>query len=267
MNMQGDPHIFKRFDQEMQYLHDLVVQMGALAANQLKDALGTLKNENPGKAYDVISNDKKLNDLDLRADNEIIRLIALRQPVARDLRALISVGKIVAELERAGDEARKIAGLTIRFFEAGQNPPSEEILRDIYSLSTYVINLLEMAMRAFDDLSLDLAADVLIESAQLDDQLKSILRRLSTFIMEDSRNVGHFVDIVLGIRALERFGGHSSNIAGHIVFIEKGIDVRHTDDRTILRNIGGAYREEFNAAPEEETHRRGSGEEGDAPSE
>ncbi len=242
MNIQGDSHIFKRFDQEMQYLHDLVVQMGELAVNQLEDALGTLKNENPGKAREVIRNDKKLNDLDVQADNEIIRLIALRQPVARDLRALISIGKIVAELERAGDEARKIAGLTIRFFEAGQNPPSEEILRDIHSLSVCVINMLEMSMQAFDGLNLDLAADVLIESAQLDNQLKSILRRLGAFIMEDSGNVDHFVDIVLGIRALERFGGHSSNIAGHIVFIEKGIDVRHTDDRTILRNIGDVYR-------------------------
>ena len=261
MSIQGDRHIFKRFDKEMQYLHDLVVQMGELAVNQLEDALDTLKNENPEKAYDVISNDKKLNDLDLRADDEIIRLIALRQPVAGDLRALISVGKIVAELERAGDEARKIAGLTIRFFKAGQNPPNEEILRDIYSLSAYVINMLEMAIQAFDDLNLDLAADVLVESEQLDNQLKSILRRLSTFIMEDSRNVGHFVDIVLGIRALERFGGHSSNIAGHIVFIEKGIDVRHTDDKTILRNIRDVYIKEFDSALSEETRMRSSGEE------
>lgn len=261
MSIQGDRHIFKRFDKEMQYLHDLVIQMGRLAVSQLEDALDTLKNEDPEKARVVISNDKKLNDLDLRADDEIIRLIALRQPVARDLRALISVGKIVAELERAGDEARKIAGLTIRFFKSGEKPPSEEILRDIHSLSAYVINMLEMAMQAFDDLNLDLAADVLVESAQLDDQLKSILRRLSTFIMEDSRNVGHFVDIVLGIRALERFGGHSSNIAGHIVFIEKGIDVRHTDDKTILRNIRDVYVKEFDSALSEDARLGDSGEE------
>ncbi len=261
MNIQDERHIFKRFDNEMQYLHHLVLQMGKLAVNQLEDALDTLKTENPEKAYEVISNDKKLNDLDSQADDEIIRLIALRQPVARDLRKLISVGKIVAELERSGDEARKIAGLTIRFFKAGKTPPSEEILRDIHSLSAYVINMLDMAMQAFDELDLDLAADVLVESAKLDDQLKSILRRLSTFIMEDSRNVGHFVDIVLGIRALERFGGHSSNIAGHIVFIEKGIDVRHTDDKTILRNIRDVYIKEFDSALSEEARMRSSGEE------
>ena len=261
MNIQGERHIFKRFDKEMQYLHDLVVQMGGLAVNQLEDALDTLKTENPEKAYEVISNDRKLNDLDSQADDEIIRLIALRQPVARDLRKLISVGKIVAELERAGDEARKIASLTIRFFREGKTPPSEEILRDIYSLSAYVINMLEMAIQAFDDLNLDLAADVLVESAQLDDQLKSILRRLSTFIMEDSRNVGHFVDIVLGIRALERFGGHSSNIAGHIVFIEKGIDVRHASDESILRNLRDEYIKDFDSSLRNEARVHSSGEE------
>ncbi len=251
MSIQGDRHIFKRFDKEMQYLHDLVIQMGQLAVSQMNDSLDTLQSENPGKAREVIKNDKKLNDLDLRADDEIIRLIALRQPVAKDLRVLISVGKIVAELERAGDEARKIAGLTLRFFESGQKPPSDEILQDIYSLSGYVINMLETAMQAFDDLNLELAANVLTESEQLDNQLKSILRRLSTFIMEDSRNVGHFVDIVLGIRALERFGGHSSNIAGHIVFLEKGVDVRHTDDKTILRNIRDVYIKESAATSSE----------------
>ncbi len=72
MNIQGERHIFKRFDKEMQYLHDLVVQMGGLAVSQLEDALDTLKTENPEKAYEVISNDRKLNDLDLQADDEII---------------------------------------------------------------------------------------------------------------------------------------------------------------------------------------------------
>lgn len=237
MNIQGDGHIFRRFDKEMHHLHGLVIQMGRLTVSQLEDSLDTLKTENPEKAHTVISNDRKLNELDLQADDEIIRLVALRQPVARDLRELISIGKIVAELERAGDEARKIAGLTIRFFEAGQNPPTEEILRDIYSLSGYVINMLELSMQAFEDLNLDLAADVLVKGTQLDKQLQSILRRMSTFIMEDSRNVGHFVDIVLGIRALERFGGHAKNIAGHIVFLKKGIDVRHEGDESIVRNI------------------------------
>ena len=230
-------HIFKRFDKEMDRLHATVTEMGTLTVQQLKDALKTLEHEDPEQAYVVIANDAKVNDLDVQADNAIISLVAKRQPVARDLRELIAVGKIVSELERAGDEARKIAGLTIRFYEAGEKPPSEEILRDIYSLSEYVCSMLELSMQAFDQMDLNLAAKVLRKGLKLDAQLQAILRRLSTFIMEDSRNIGHFIDIVLGIRAIERFGGHAKNISGHIVFIQDGIDVRHVGDEIILEKI------------------------------
>ncbi len=157
--------------------------------------------------------------------------------MAKDLREIIAVGKIVADLERAGDEARKIAGLTIRFFKTSENPPRQEILEDIYALSDFVMEMLTMSMKSFDDLDLALAGNVLNDSLKLDNKLQSTIRRLSTFIMEDARNVGHFVDIVLGIRALERFGGHAKNIAGHIVFIKSGEDVRHAGLEDILARI------------------------------
>jgi len=237
MTIQGEGHIFTRFDDEMNTLHARVVTMGELAISQLEDAVSTLRQEDPERAYEVINNDAKLNQLDIEADDLITMIIARRQPVAKDLRELIAVGKIVSELERAGDEARKIAGLTIRFFEGASRPPKEDILRDIYSLAGYVSKMLAESMRSFDDLDLNGAANVLNMGLKLDDQLQSILRHLSTFIMEDSRNVGNFVDIVLGIRALERFGGHAKNIAGHIVFIKNGVDVRHEGTEAILKSL------------------------------
>ena len=238
MTTQSEGHIFKRFDKEMQQLHSLVLQMGDLAADQLQQSLKTLENEDPQTAQQVIENDTRLNALDIQADEEITTMIAKRQPMAKDLREIIAVSKIVAELERSGDEARKIAGLTIRFFQPEDNhPPGEEILRDIFSLSEYVAEMLILSMKAFDTLNLSIAAEVLIKGQKLDGQLDSCLRRLSTFIMQDSRNIGHFIDIVLGIRALERFGGHATNIAGHIVFIKNGTDVRHVGDSAILASI------------------------------
>jgi len=112
----GDGHIFRRFDSEMAHLHALVVRMAELAVAQLRDALGTLERKDAAAARRVIANDKRLNDLDVEADDEIVRIIALRQPMAGDLREIIALSKIVAELERAGDEARKIAGLTVKFY-------------------------------------------------------------------------------------------------------------------------------------------------------
>ncbi len=237
MTIQGEGHIFKRFDDEMKELHAMVLQMGTLAISQLSDATETLKAEDCDRAKEVIRNDAKINQLDIEADDKITMIIARRQPVAKDLRELIAVSKIVGELERSGDEARKIAGLTIRFYEGTSRAPNEEILRDIFSLTEYVSDMLERSMTSFDQLDLDGAIEVLNLGLKLDDQLQSILRHLSTFIMEDSRNVGNFVDIVLGIRALERFGGHAKNIAGHIVFIEKGIDVRHEGTDAILKQL------------------------------
>jgi len=237
MTIQGEGHIFTRFDDEMHHLHGTVIKMGNLAVAQLAAAVETLRAEDTEGAHTVIGNDAKLNQLDIEADDQITTIIAKRQPMAKDLRELIAVGKVVSELERAGDEARKIAGLTIRFYEGSSRAPSEEILRDIYSLSDYVSHMLVESMLSFDDLDLDRAAGVLNMGLKLDDQLQSILRHLSTFIMEDSRNVGNFVDIVLGIRALERFGGHAKNIAGHIVFIKNGIDVRHAGTEAILKSL------------------------------
>lgn len=237
MKIQGKGHILKRFDDEMKQLHKIVVSMGKLAIRQLRDAVETLQTEDSVRAHDVIANDAKLNKLDIKADDRITLIIARRQPVAKDLRELIAVGKIVNELERAGDEARKIAGLTIRFYEGTSRAPSDETLRDIFSLSEYVIEMLTLSMHSFDSLNLKGAAKVLEMDVKLDQQMQTILRHLSTFIMEDARNVGNFVDIVLGIRALERFGAHAKNIAGHLVFIKNGVDVRHAGTDAILKSL------------------------------
>ena len=240
MTTHGNGHIFRRFDSEMHHLHSLVMQMAQLAVSQLQDAVATLQQQDVERARRVIENDKKINDLDIQADDEIVRIVALRQPMARDLREIIAVSKIIAELERAGDEARKIAGLTIHFYGEAEKAPAERILQDIYQLASYVEDMLTAVIAAFDDMDLGEAVAVLEKGLELDNQLQSILHRLSDFVREDSRNVGHFVDIVLGLRALERFGGHAKNIAGHLVFIKHGIDVRHEGVEGILTQLPGA---------------------------
>ena len=240
MSTQSEGHIFRRFDSEMDHLHSLAVKMAQLAVSQLRKAVATLEQQDVEKARRVIQNDKKINDLDIQADDEIVRILARRQPMARDLREIIAVSKIIAELERAGDEARKIAGLTIRFYTDNEKPPpTEAVLQDIYALADYVEAMLTAVITAFDDLNLDEALNVLGKGLKLDDQLQSILRRLTAFVTEDTRNASHFIDIVLGIRALERFGGHAKNIAGHLVFIKHGIDVRHEGVESILRQLEG----------------------------
>lgn len=235
-NKNQPEHTLHRFDDELNEIAELVSQMGKVAVNQLQRAVKSLKKEDPARAAKVIRRDRKLNDLDVEIDEKIIQLIARRAPVAGDLRQIMAVGKVVTDLERTGDEARKIAGLCIHFCESG-HIPNDRILRDIYSMSKYVSQMLAQSMDAFSQLDIRQALDVLRMNEELEYQFESVLRYLSTFVMQDSRNVGHFVDIVLGIRALERFGGHANNIAGHVIFLATAHDVRHKEVDEILQLI------------------------------
>jgi phosphate transport system protein len=238
MQMAGNKHTIHRFDDELNEIANLVDKMGVISVNQLRRAVKSLKKENPVSAHKVINRDRKLNALEVETDDKIIQLIAKRAPVAGDLRQIITLGKVVTDLERTGDEARKIAGLCVRFYETDHHSPGDHILRDIFSISKYVGNMLEIAMEAFSRLNVEQAFGVLRMDEELEVQFEAILRRLSTFIMEDSRNIGHFVDIVLGIRALERFGGHAKNIAGHVIFLSTAKDVRHMEADDVQQLLG-----------------------------
>lgn len=231
-------HTFHRFDEELNEIAKKADKMGDLALDQLRRAVKCLKKEDPNRARKVISRDRKLNELDVEIDEKIIQLIARRAPVAKDLRQIVTLGKVATDLERTGDEARKVAGLCIHFFESDHNVPSDHILRDIYAMAKYVSLMLKEAMSAFSDLDVQQAFAVIRMDEELEQQFDYMLRHLSTFVMEDSRNVGHFVDIVLGIRALERFGGHAKNIAGHVIFLATAQDVRHFDGDEIAELLG-----------------------------
>ncbi|MES9992388.1 MAG: phosphate signaling complex protein PhoU [Candidatus Thiodiazotropha sp.] len=237
MNEMTNGHIVKAYTEELESINQLVVELGELGVDQLRRAVQTLRDEDTKEAGLVIDRDRELNDIDVKADEEIIRLIAKRQPMAKDLRDILTVQKIITDLERVGDEARKIANLTIHFYDNGKPPPSNEILNDIYDMATFVDDMLNKSLQAFIKVDLKIALGVIEHEKRLFDEFRGSLRRLSTFIMEDSRSVGHVVDIVLALRALERIGGHAKNIGGHVIFLITGKDVRHENLSAIYSEI------------------------------
>ncbi len=230
-------HTVSAYNKELKAINQLVIELGELGLDQLRRAVQTLKDEDIKAAGQVIERDIKMNELDVRADEEIIRLIAKRQPMAKDLRDVLTVQKTVSDLERVGDEARKIAKLTIHFYDSGKTPPGNEILIDIYNMAEFVEKMLATSLEAFAELNLEKALDVIRTDEKLYEDFRSALRRLSTFVMEDSRSVGHMVDIVLALRALERIGGHAKNIGGYVIFLVTGKDVRHEDLSIIADEI------------------------------
>ena len=135
MNEMTDGHTVKSFNDEMNQLHQHVMQVGELVRDQLKRAVDSLEQEDAESAREVIERDQLVNDLDIEVDDEIVHIIAKRQPMAKDLREIMTVGKIVTDLERCGDEARKIAMLCVHFYDHNTTSPSDVILRDVVKLS------------------------------------------------------------------------------------------------------------------------------------
>ncbi|MDX1595224.1 MAG: phosphate signaling complex protein PhoU [Gammaproteobacteria bacterium] len=236
----GKRHIFQRFDKELDALHGQIMEMGRLVEAQIDRATDVLRRGDVAGAREMIARDSEINALDVALDERLVLLIAKRQPLARDLRELMTVSKITTDLERCGDEIRKVGRLTLRLYDTDQGPPNHKLLEDIFSLAELSGDMLHRVLEAFDGLDLQLALDVIGRQTRVEEGIEGALRRLSTYVMEDARNVGHSIQVTLALRALERIGGHAKNIAGYLVYLATGEDVRHADDDEIDRMVSGA---------------------------
>jgi phosphate transport system protein len=224
-------HTVHRFDGELSHLHMLLLEMGGLVLDQLRGALQALSSKDTEFALKIIDRDNDVDSLEVQTDREVLKIIARRTPVARDLRTVMVCSKAVTDLERAGDEASRIAKLALPLLEGNGPDPSDNLLRDIPRIGQLSTTMLEDSLAALDRLDIAIAEKIAAGHPQLDAEFQSSLRRLATFIMEDSRNVGHAIRVVLIIKALERIGQHSTNIAEQIIYLIRGEDVRHRRDR------------------------------------
>ena len=220
-------HTHRRFDGELAHIHMRVLEMGTLVRNQVQQALEALKNKDLRLAHNVEDRDIQVNDLEVSADDEIVAVIARRAPVARDLRAVIALSKAVTDMERVGDEAARVAGMVLSIYDNDGPDPSSHLLRDVYRIGRLALGMLDESLEALDELDAARAQAIVDANGEMDDEFSSALRRLTTFIMEDHRNVGHAIDVVLITRSLARMGGHAKNIAEYVVYLMEGRDVRH----------------------------------------
>lgn len=225
-NLEG--HTLHSYDEELKHIHKLVVEMAELVLEQTRQTLHGFSEQDFNIANAVIEKEHDVDSYEVKVDEEIIATTARRSPVAKDLRIIMSLCKSVTDLERIGDEAAKISHLTKEIFDNERADPSIHLLRDISVMGNMSVNILQEAVIALKELNLEKATQIFKIHSELDKEFQSSVRRLSTFILEDSRNVGHAVSIVLIIKALERIGDHAKNIAEYIIYLVKGMDVRHT---------------------------------------
>lgn len=230
-------HTVESFNEEMKREHKTVLQMGALVRTQIKNAIRTLQEEDAEEARKVIAADAEVNNLDIQVAAHVEHILARRTPVAGDLREVLTVAKIATDLERCGDEAGKLARLTIHFFGDRGTAPNYQLLQEVSSVAGFVDHMLQESLDAFDQRNIERACEVIRKAESLDGEFRSSLRRLTTFVLEDARTIGQFIDVVLAVRALERIGGHAKNIGGYVVYLVTGRDVRHETLDEILRDL------------------------------
>jgi phosphate transport system protein len=218
-------HLSSQFDNDLARLRTHVLQMGGMVETQVAEAIAAYDKGDIASVKHIVETDRKINDLEKAIDDDCAHLIALRQPAASDLRLVFGISKIVTDLERAGDEAKKIAKGVRRIYEAGQMPAQYGI--GVHHIAEAALHMVREALDAFARLDAELAEKVIRSDQAVDVEFKSIVRQLITHMMEDPRTITTALDIIWIARAVERIGDHAKNVAEHVVFIVEGKDIRH----------------------------------------
>ena len=217
-------HISGQFNAELESLRNQLLAMGGQVEQQLTTALDALMKLDSGVAESIVRNDAEINQMEMTIDDECATIIARRQPTASDLRLVITIIKVNRDLERIGDEAAKVARQAVQLSEGGMSPSSFVEIRHIGAL---VWVLLRQSLDAFARLDVTKAIEVVRGDAEVDKEYGSAMRSLVTFMVEDPRNIGAILNEMWALRSLERIGDHACNIAEHVVYLVKGLDVRH----------------------------------------
>ncbi len=223
-----EKHLSAQFDAELSGISTRVLEMGGLVESQVAQAIYALTNFSEATAAQVLAREETVNAAEVEIDRDLSRILARRQPTARDLRLLIAVSKSIANLERVGDEAARIARTVQRLISAGMSSRLRLPVEDLKFESDLAIALLRKALDAFARLDVDKALEVLKQDDQIDQEFEGLMRKLITFMMEDPRTISSSIDLVFVAKAIERVGDHAKNLAEQIIYIVKGTDVRHS---------------------------------------
>jgi len=220
-------HIVQRFDAQLGSLKGLVLEMGQVVLQQLREAQTALQDGDTGIARQIVHRDREVNAYDMKGQELCLELLATRQPVASDLRFVMAMAQAINNLERAGDEAKKLGRTVLEVYGDGGMQPVPAIFLDAERMTELATELLEDALEAVQELDVDKAVAVVQGDQLLNDTFQAGLRRLATFLFEDARNIRHVIEAVFVLKALERIGDHASNIAEFVIYAVKGKDVRY----------------------------------------
>ncbi|MBR9789643.1 MAG: phosphate signaling complex protein PhoU [Vibrionaceae bacterium] len=222
-------HISGQFNVELESIRTHVLTMGGLVEQQLSYAIQALNKEDIELARKVVRDDHKVNAMEVSIDDACTRIIAKRQPTAKDLRLIMAIIKTITDLERIGDVATRIAYVAI------ESPSSKErqFQVSLEPLCRQAIKMLHQVLDAFARMDVEAAAEVHKQDDKLDAEYEAVIRQLMTYMMEDPKNIPHILQVMWSARAIERVGDRCQNICEYIIYFVKGKDVRHLGDQSI----------------------------------
>jgi len=226
-----DKHLSSQFDNELSGISTRVLEMGGLVESQVAQAVYALSTFSSEVATQVLKGEERVNQMEMEIDRDLSTIIARRQPTARDLRLLIAVSKTIANLERIGDEAARIARTVQRLLNSGVSMRLP--VGDLTFECELATKQLRKVLDAFARLDVEAALEVLRHDDQIDQEFDGLLRKLITYMMEDPRTITSSIDLVFVAKAIERVGDHAKNLAEQIIYIVKGTDVRHNPVDTV----------------------------------
>ncbi len=217
-------HISEQFNKELEDIRNKVLMMGGLVEQQIELAIEAFTTNNEELAELVIKQDNQVDDLEMAIDLECTQILALRQPAAFDLRLLLTVIKVINELEIIGDLAERVAKMAIQLSDTDNK---KDQYHELQHMTDLVKDMLHGALDAFARMSIDDITEITGRDDNVDREYDSILRQLITHMMEDPRNITRTLNVLWTVRAVERIGDHACYICEHLIFMIKGEAVRH----------------------------------------
>ena len=231
-------HTSKEFDELMARAHRLVVQMGVRVQRQLDDAIESLASGSSSLINQILAHEAVVNSLERSIDELAGQIIARRQPAAGDLRYVLAMINTTTDLERIGDEAKKIALQARRIFSDGM--PAHPRTIEVRRMAAIVQDMLAAAIGALDRLEPHAAIALAKRDEESDLVFQGVLRQLISFMIEDPRTITSCLDYLFVAKSLERIGDHARNVSEHVVYASTGKDVRHSTLQEIERELRAA---------------------------
>jgi len=234
-------HISQRFNEELEDVRSKVLHMGGVVEEQLANALKVLVNDERELATDVIEADAVVNSLEVEIDEECTRIVARRQPAATDLRLIMTVSKTINELERIGDEAKRIAKMSRKDMDGALQ---DDVRTELTLMGDMVRDMLRQVLDAFARTDVDTAVLVVKADRKVDKKYKKIIKKLIQRMCNDRDAIPAVMNIMWAVRSLERLGDRCQNIAEHIIYMVLGTDVRHISLDDVLAEIEAQMEQE-----------------------